>query len=70
MEACPSGHALKRSLPKVGMLKKGGLPKVGRLKNGSLPKVGKPKKENKHCFCIYKREHKERQTKLCKALLD
>ena len=32
MEACPSGHALKRSLPKVGMLKKEACPKLAGLK--------------------------------------
>jgi hypothetical protein len=58
---------LDGSLPKVGMLKKEACPKLAGLKMGACPKLASL---NKHCFCIYKKEHKERQTKLCKALLD
>lgn len=68
MEACPSGHALKRSLPKVGMLKKDACPKLAGLKMGACPKLASLKRKINIVFVSTKRNiKKDRQScaKLC-----
>jgi hypothetical protein len=68
MEACPSGQALKRSLPKVGMLKKEACPKLAGLKMGACPKLASLKRKINIVFVSTKRNiKKDRQScaKLC-----
>jgi hypothetical protein len=56
--------------PFLKVILEGSLPKVGMLKKEACPKLACLKMKINMVFCIYKKEHKERQTKLCKALLD